>query len=206
MFVAAFTVIGSARAGYDWRRLPVSSLAIGPQGWTQRANFIVAGVLYTGAARALGRCPRRTVGPRAVPALVAGVGLGLVGSGVFVTDPMGGFPSDPPGEEMLPDAAVGTASTREGRLHNLCAIPIFAGIPLAALAGVAGAVRQRDYRWACYSSASSVAMVGSFLLFGRAFGPESRLAGTAGVFQRLSIAIGFVWLAALSRRASRHGV
>ena len=144
MFVAAFTVIGAARAGYDWRSLPVSSLAIGRQGWTQRANFIVAGVLYTSAARALGRCPRRTVGPRAVPALVAGVGLGLIGSGVFVTDPVGGFPAEPSDEERLQDAdAVGTASTREGRLHNLSAIPIFAGIPVAALAGAASALPRQ---------------------------------------------------------------
>ena len=139
----------------------------------------------------------------AVPALVAGVGLGLIGSGVFVTDHVGGFPAEPSDEERLQDAdAVGTASTREGRLHNLCAIPIFAGIPVAALAGAASALRGRDYRWAGDSLGSSVAMVGSFVLFGRALGGAPRLDGKGGVFQRLSIAIGFGWIAALLRRAS----
>ena len=38
LFVTAFAAIGAARRGYDWRRHPVSSLAIGREGWQQRAN------------------------------------------------------------------------------------------------------------------------------------------------------------------------
>ncbi len=56
--VSAFTAIGATRRGYDWRHDPVSSLAIGRQGWLQRANFILAGVLYTCASRDLLRLPR----------------------------------------------------------------------------------------------------------------------------------------------------
>lgn len=202
LFASAFTAIGATRPGYDWQRYAVSSLAIGRRGWLQRANFIVAGVLYSCAARGLGRCPRRSVGPRAIPALVAGVGIGLIGSGVFVTDPVGGFPPGTSDEERSDDTgAVGIATTREGRLHNVCAIPIFAGIPVACLASAAAAVRSRDYRWACYSAGSSLVTVGSFLFFGRAFGGVSRLAGKGGIFQRISIASGFGWLAALSLRA-----
>ncbi len=58
LFVSAFTAIGATRRGYDWRHDPVSSLAIGRQGWLQRANFILAGVLYTCASRDLLRLPR----------------------------------------------------------------------------------------------------------------------------------------------------
>ena len=42
-FVSAFTAIGARRAGYDWRRHAVSSLADGREGRTQRANFMIAG-------------------------------------------------------------------------------------------------------------------------------------------------------------------
>jgi hypothetical protein len=45
LFITAFTAIGAKRPGYDWRRDPVSSLGIGEQGWPQRANFGLAGVL-----------------------------------------------------------------------------------------------------------------------------------------------------------------
>jgi hypothetical protein len=106
------------------------------------------------------------------------------------------------GEERPHDAdTTRTAATREGLLHNLWAIPIFVGIPIAAFASAASAVRGREYRWACYSVGSSLMMVVSFLNFGRAFGSASGLAGRGGIFQRISIASGFGWLTALSLRA-----
>jgi hypothetical protein len=141
--------------------------------------------------------------------------VGLVCSGLFVTDPVGGFPpSSAPAAEPRDDAApaaephddaapVPPAQTWEGHLHNLSAVPIFAGIPVAGLAAAVAAVRARDYRWACYSASSSLAMVGSFVLFGAAFGGKRNLAGSAGIFQRLSIAAGFGWVTALSCRALR---
>jgi hypothetical protein len=194
LFVTAFTAIGAKRPGYDWRRDPVSSLGIGEQGWPQRANFGLAGVLYLLAALGLRKCPRRNVGPRAVPALVAAAGVGLIGSGLFVTDPLDGFPPVIPGEG-------GPKSTREGKLHKLFAIPIFAGLPVAALASAFGASRRGNVRWGGYSAFSGIAMVASIVAFGAAFGPESRLTGRGGVFQRISIASGFGWLTVLSLRA-----
>jgi Protein of unknown function (DUF998) len=202
LFVSAFTAFGATRAGYDWERLPVSSLAIGRHGWLQRLNFVVAGVLYSCAGLGLRRSGNRRVGPRAVPALVAGVGVGLIGAGIFVTDPVGGYPPRTPGGASVDDAGSGaTAPTLAGRLHNLFAIPVFAGIPVAAMASAATAARSRDYRWAGCSAPSGLAMVGSFAMFGTAFGDGSRLAGKCGIFQRLSIACGCSWLTALSLRA-----
>ena len=43
MFVGSFTVLGARRAGYDWRRHAVSSLAVGREGWGQRLNFVLVG-------------------------------------------------------------------------------------------------------------------------------------------------------------------
>jgi hypothetical protein len=201
LFVTAFTAIGAGRQGYDWRRYPVSSLAIGRQGWHQRINFILAGVLYSCAAAGLGRSDRRRIGPRAVPALIAGVGIGLIGSGLFVTDYGGDLPSGGPDEKNRgPADAAPTRPTRAGQLHNLCGIPVFARIPIAGLASAATAVRSRDYRWACYSAGSSTVMVGSLLLFGAAISGRSRLRGKSGIFQRISIATGFGWLSSLSLR------
>lgn len=204
LFFVTFTVIGNARPGYEWRRHPVSSLANGRQGWLQRANFVLAGVLYFTAARGLRR--RRSGGPGALPALVAGAGIGLIGSGIFVTDPVDGFPVGRDGRQSAePASGAGGGSTPEGRLHNLCAIPIFAGIPAAGLASAASAIRSGDHRWAGYSAGSSLVMIASFLLFGSAFGEDSRLARHGGVFQRISIASGFGWLAALALRALASG-
>jgi hypothetical protein len=198
VFVSAFTVIGARRAGYDWRRHAVSSLGAAREGWAQRANFIGVGALYCAAAQGLAQSPRKTVGPSVVPAIVLAAGVGLIGSGVFVTDPVGGFP--PP--EPAPDGASPLRSpTRAGKLHNVCAIPIFAGIPIAALTCAGPAAFRREYRWAAYCAGSSIGMPGTFVLFGAAFGGAPRLAGHGGVFQRISVVIGFGWLSALSLRA-----
>jgi Protein of unknown function (DUF998) len=204
VFVSAFTMIGARRAGYDWRRHAVSSLSIGPDGWPQRANFALVGALYCVAAQGLSHSSRRAVGPSVVPALLFGVGAGLIGSGLFVTDPVAGFPPS----ERAPDVTDGELSvktpTREGTLHNLCAIPIFAGIPVAALTCAGSAARGRAYPWAAYCAVSAIGMAGAFALFGAALDGRSRLAGRGGVFQRISIATGFGWLTALSLRALRQ--
>jgi Protein of unknown function (DUF998) len=198
LFITAFTAIGASRRGYDWRRYPVSALAVGRHGWRQRANFILAGVLYSCAAAGLQRCDRRRIGPRAVPALIAGVGIGLMGSGLFVTDYIGDLPGE--GSDAKNRGPVDARPTRAGQMHNVCGIPVFVGIPIAGLASAATAVRSRDYRWACYSAGSSTAMAGSLLLFGAAIRGQSRLRGKGGIFQRISIATGLGWLSALSLR------
>ncbi len=199
LFVSILTAIGARRAGYDWRRHAVSSLADGRGGWSQRANFAFTGALYCIAAHGLARSPKRTVGPRVVPALIVGVGAGLVGSGLFVTDPVAGFPPSPR-EHDVPDRTRSIAPTRGGTLHNLCAIPIFAGIPVAALISATSAARSGEYRSASYSAGSALSMMSAFVLFGAAFGGKPRLAGRGGVFQRISVTAGFGWLSALSLR------
>ncbi|OBI26097.1 DUF998 domain-containing protein [Mycobacterium sp. E2238] len=191
LFVTAFTAIGAARRGYDWRRYPVSSLAVGRQGWDQRINFILAGLLYSCAAAGLARCDRRRIGPRAVPAVVAGAGIGLIGSGVFVTDYVG---------DRLGELSAPARRTRAGRMHDLCGIPVFAGIPVAGLASAATAVRTGDYRWACYSAGSSTVMAGTLLLLGAAIKGRFGLSGKSGIFQRISIIVGLGWLSSVSLR------
>jgi hypothetical protein len=189
LFIAAFTAIGAMRRGYHWQRLPVSSLALGRQGWLQRGNFIVTGLLYSYAAAGLARSDRRCTGPRTVPVLIGGAGLGLIGSGLFVTDYIGGPERPQP--------------TRTGQIHDLCGIPVFIGIPIAALTSTAAAVRNGDYRWACYSAGSSTMMAGSLVLMGGAIKGQPSFRGKAGLLQRFSIVIELGWLSSLSIRVLR---
>lgn len=183
LFITAFTAIGAKRPGYDWRRDPVSSLGIGEQGWPQRANFGFIGALYLLGASGLRQCPRRDAGPRAVPALVAGVGVGLIGSGLFTTDQVGDSPPvSPSADERTKSISPEPTPTRAGKLHNLCAIPIFAGLPVAALVTATRAARSGNVLWAGYSACSSLVMVASFSAFGSAFGRQSRLAGSPDWF------------------------
>ena len=193
LFITSFTVLGARRGGYDWRRDAVSSLAVPPGGMPQRINFIATGVLFAAAA---GELRRWSVVPRAASWLIQAAGLGLVGSGVWVTDELAGRRAGSATPEPL-------AATRAGRLHNLAALPIFVGLPLAALVSGIAAARYRAWRWSAASAATAMLMPACFVCFGAAYGPVPALAGKGGIFQRLSIVTGFVWVGATCLRALR---
>jgi hypothetical protein len=193
LFITTFLAAGATRADYDPLRHPVSSLALGPHGWVQVVNFVTAGVLCGAAAVGLARAPL-TVRTRIGPILVGGAALGLLGSGAFLTDPVSGYP---PG---TPDLLVSHSST-ETMLHDLFAIPVFLGLPAAALAYGWAFRRAGDRGWATYSTASGLGMLATFVLTSAAFAQAPALVEFGGLLQRLTITIGLGWLTAVSLRA-----
>src|ERR1700704_6470561 len=80
------------RSGFDLRRHDLSLLSNGSLGWIQISNFILAGALTIAAALGMRRVLRFGRGSTWAPILIAIYGLGYVGAGVFVADPMNGFP------------------------------------------------------------------------------------------------------------------
>jgi hypothetical protein len=194
VFVAVFVSEGAVRDD-DYRPLrhPVSSLALGPRGWVQAANFAVAGTLFLAGAAGLARAGETGAGSRAAPALIGAAGAGLIAAAVFTTDPVSGYP---PG---TPDAL--TQPSRTGTAHNLAAIPVFAGLPAAALACGWRSWQAGQHRFSLYSTGSAVTMLATTVLAGAGFGQSPRLVNFGGLFQRASIITGFAWLTALSARA-----
>jgi hypothetical protein len=189
LFVAVFSVEGAVREGYDARREPVSALALGDRGWVQRANFIGSGGLMLACAAGLRRAwPDARWSPR----LVAAFATGLVGAGVFVTDPPA-RPSDGP-------AVV--APNVQGALHNVFSIVVF-----GALAGACGAVAVRFAKigqeaWAAYSALCGLTVVVGVGIFGRAFS-NAKFGGVGGAVQRGTIVVGWGWLSTLAVRLLR---
>ena len=188
VFAATFLAEGAVRDGYRPLRHPVSSLALGPRGWVQTANFAVTGVLCLAGAAGL-----RLAGGRTGPAMVAAAGAGLIGSAAFRTDPVGGYP---PG---TPDMPAGVSRT--GTAHNLAAVPIFFGLPAAA-----ACYGWRSWRagqpagFAVCCAATAVTMPVTMALAGAGFGQSTRLGRYGGLLQRTSIVTGFAWLTAVSAR------
>ena len=195
VFTATFLAEGAARDGYQPLRHPVSSLALGRRGWIQAGNFAMAGTLFLAAAAGLARAGDPAAG-RAAPALIGAAGAGLIGSAVFTTDPVSGYP---PG---TPDAL--TQPTRTGLAHNLAAVPVFVGLPAAALASGWRSWRAGQHRFGLYSAGTAVTMVTTMALAGAGFGQSPRLINLGGLFQRASIITGFAWLTALSAQALRR--
>lgn len=193
LFVTVFLSEGARRADYIPSRHPVSSLSLGPRGWIQTANFSAAGALCLAAAAGLSRSPDAITGTRLVPALIGTAGLGLVGSAVFPTEPVGGYPPGTP--DVLPVQSASMAA------HSIAAIPIFFGLPAAALA-CAWRFHRRGHRgWAIYSAATAVSTVANVGLAGAGFGQAPKLANRAGLFQRASIITAFAWITAVTARA-----
>jgi hypothetical protein len=195
-FVTVFLLEGAVRDGYRPLRHPVSSLALGPRGWIQAGNFAVAGTLFLAGAAGLARAGAAVPSSRAAPALVGAAGAGLIAAAIFTTDPVSGYP---PGTA---DALTQPSGT--GTVHNLAAIPVFVGLPAAALACGSRSLLAGQNRFGLYSCGSAVIMLTSMLLAGAGFGQSPRLVNLGGLFQRASIITGFAWLTALSAQALRR--
>lgn len=187
LFIATFLIEGATRAGYSPLRHPVSSLALGELGWIQVVNFIVTGLLFIAFAIGLWR----TLRPGSWKSLLIGlIGISLIGAGLFVTDPVNGYPADTPLLSM--------EYTAHGRVHDLFGVLTFLGLPITCLVFCFSFLRTRNYGWAAYSGCSAVAMIIFFVLAGRGFSQVPGYSDFAGLFQRLSIVSGFGWLSLLA--------
>jgi hypothetical protein len=196
VFVAAFLAEGAIREGYRPLRHPVSSLALGSRGWIQAGNFAVTGMLLLAGAAGLSRAGDPAVTGRAAPALIGAAGAGLLGSAAFATDPVSGYPPGTPGALQHP--------SRTGTIHNLCGIPVFLGLPAAALTYGRGSWRSGQRRLGLCSAGTAITMLAATVLAGAGFGQSPRLVGLGGLFQRISIITGFAWLTAVSARTLRR--
>jgi hypothetical membrane protein len=124
LFVVAFLVEGATRPGYDAVRLPISLLSLGPTGWTQTLNFITDGILMLAFAVGLrGVLASSGWTSTAGPVLIGLLGLGLIGAGIFPTDPGGGYP---------PGVRISIANST-GTQHDLATLLVFASLVAGGL-------------------------------------------------------------------------
>jgi len=174
------------RPGFDLAHDDVSLLSNGSLGWIQIANFVLTGAMViacsVGLARALGSGPGATWAPR----LIAVYGAGLVAAGIFVADPMNGFPAGAPAGR--PDAI-----TVHGILHIAAA-----GIGFLALIGACMVMARRfaaekRRKWTTFSIVTGIAFV---VAFGGVASGSSSAAVVLGFWAALILA--WAWLAAVS--------
>jgi hypothetical membrane protein len=195
LFVVAFLVEGATRAHYDPLRHPVSSLAFGDSGWTQRANFLVTGLLMLTFAIGLRRTLRPLGGPTWGPLLVVACAIGLLGAGIFVADPMNGYPPGTPDKRLH--------YSTQGVLHDLFSAPVFLGLPVAFFVFSRWFAARGERGWVTYSAVTGVVFVSAFILSSAGFGQTEGLVEVAGLFQRVTLIVGFGWLTLLAVRFLR---
>jgi hypothetical protein len=203
LFVVAFLINGATRAHYDPLRHPVSSLALGDLGWTQVANFIVTGVL--GLAFAIGlRRALRPLGGSPWGVLLVGIwATGILGAGVFVTDPVGGYP---PG---TPDRLTHYGSTHAA-LHDGFSLAAFLALAAACFVFARRFAGWGNRAWAVHSALTGAVFTATFALASAGLNQTEGLADHAGLLQRAAIVTGWCWLSVLAlhmrrRRAEEGG-
>jgi len=190
LFIATFLVEEATRPGYSWWRNFVSSLATGEGGWVQIANFLVWGTLAVAFAIGVVR-----IGWVAPGILLILYGAGLLVAGVFVTDPSLGYPPGAPPEH-----------TTHGMIHGLAGLGVFTLNAVAAFVVARRFAIAQRRGWAIYSTVTGLLIVALFIA-STAVSVQDELGlwsnAPTGLLQRISIVVGWTWIAAFALRLWR---
>jgi MFS-type transporter involved in bile tolerance (Atg22 family) len=151
LFVALSFAQVPFHEGFDLTKHAFSFLLLGPGGWLQACNFILAGILYVlsgiGLRRALGR---RT--GRWAQVLISAVGIGMITAGMFRPDPAYGYPEGAP-------AGMPAEFTTGSAIHGLAFV--VAMLAWCALLVVLAMWLRRglERRWAAAALTAAVALL-----------------------------------------------
>jgi hypothetical membrane protein len=181
LFLLVALVDGFTKPDYSAIQNDISELALGAHGWVQSANFLLFGVLLIAFAAGLRQLFPTGRASVFGPLLLALSGLGLVVSGVFPTDPISA-----------------TSNTLAGTIHNLAGLVVFS--MLSAACFVYARRFRREPAWRGYGLYSVMTGVLSPVLV-VAFVVQFVDTPYAGLFQRVFIAILWLWIAVVALHA-----
>ncbi len=190
LFILVVLTEGILRPDYSSLLHPLSSLSIGETGWIQIVNFILAGILlvvFSFGLKQIFITPNENFRG---PLLIRLVGIGLIGAGIFVTDPIYGYPIDKP--------LLLRQFTFHGHLHDGFSMLVFICMPWACFVFRKYFISNGMKGWAYYSAFTGYAMVASFIITSIGFKQIQGLENYAGMFQRLCISFGGTWMTLLS--------
>lgn len=192
--IIVLLILGATRPGYNGWQIPDSSLELGAGGWIQITNYIVCGVLLLGFAIGLRRVLRTGRGSTWGPILLGIFGLSFIGIGIFVTDPVLGYP-----------LGASSTPTVHGTLHDLFGQLQFISLIAACFVLArreAGSAASRGWAW--YSVATGLLVAASDVVFVLTF--KLLDGGPAGLISRIGIIAGGGWIALLAIRLIRKKV
>ena len=183
VFVSVFSLEGWLRPGYQPAGMFVSELSLGPRGWVQIASFLLTGGLILIFARAL--AVSRLGGSRVGPILLGLIGVSLMASGPFRTDP----------------SALFTQVSTHGLIHGLFGAVVFSLAPATCL------VYFRHFRrgpaWQAltgWTLAAGLVLVVGIMVLKLSQQPGSQMYAWKGLIQRLVLVTFMAWLFAFAAR------
>jgi hypothetical protein len=155
----------------------------------QTANFVVTGLLMLAFAVGLWREFRPPEGSTWGSLLVGFWAIGLLGAGIFVTDPVSGYP---------PGTAVVVQHSWHGALHDLFSLLGFVALAAACFVFGRWFATRGERGWATYSAVTGVIFAVAFVLSSAGFAQTEVLMELAGLFQRVAVTVGSGWLTLLA--------
>ena len=188
IFTLAWLLEGPACADYDPMQHAISTLSLCETGWIQNTLLILTGLLTFALTLGLRDVLRGWGRLTWVLILFGIVGIGFMGAGLFVTDPLNGHP---PGTPPLP-----LPPTFSGGLHLFFSALIF-GLPAAALVLTKVFKDRNEHHWAVYSGATGISFLLVYALALAGFLQVEGLIDYAGLFQRIALTIGLTWMTLL---------
>ncbi|PSK95636.1 uncharacterized protein DUF998 [Murinocardiopsis flavida] len=195
LFVVVLLIAGALRPGYDPLHHWGSELSLGDGGWVQTANFVAVGLLTTAFAVGVRRELDGGRGSVAIPLFTGLFGIGLVVQGIFPVDPYVGYP---PGSEGT------TEPTLNGVVHDLNMFPTFGALTAAMFAAAYRSMgRPGEWAWTMLTLAAGVLTPATMMIAAHQFDSAAQTGAFHGLWQRVSLAIGFGWYALLGARLLR---
>ncbi|MQA91224.1 MAG: DUF998 domain-containing protein [Gemmatimonas sp.] len=180
VFVAVLLAEGVRRPGYDPVYHTGSELSLGERGWVQIANFLQVGVGMLAFAAGVYLTLETTLGA----VLLTIFGLGMIGAGMFLPDPIRGYPPGAP-------KGTPTAATRQHVAHGVIGGPVAFVAIFGACLVLAG---QLDGSWRLYTILTAVAGLGLTIWTALAY---QRDAPNTGLVQRALILVYLGWIVLL---------
>ena len=189
-FVVPYSV-ATAVPNYSHRTQFMSEIAAVSSGFAliMGAWWVLYGAALVGFAAALHRAMPRRDWPTALSTTalaIAGLGLG-VGGGLF--------PCDPGCAGLSPSAQIHTLSALGGSL-GLVLSPFLVWLALRSLSGWEGSATAA---WV-----GGIVGIGCFAVFVTTSGPGADADSARGTWQRIFLAVYYVWLTSLALRCLRH--
>jgi hypothetical protein len=154
------------RSGFDPTRHDWSLFSNGDLGWIQITNFLLTGAFVICAAIGI-RQGLNLSGKESTwgPLLLALYGIGLMGAGIFIADPMNGFPlGTPDGPPLNP--------TTSGLMHIVAGAVGFIGLISSCFVFARRFRINNEIIWARYSMGTGIIFLLAF--FGIAGGSQQK--------------------------------
>ena len=174
------------RPGFDITRHELSLMSIGDLGWIQIASFLVTGLLVLGGAVGMRQAMRSGRGRTWGPQLVGLYGLGLIAAGIFVADPINGFP---------PGIAESSTISWHALLHFVSAAIAFLGLIAACFVFARRFAALQERGWSTYSLLTGILFLGAFIGIASGAKQSALVLAFWG-----AVIIGWAWLSLVSVR------